>query len=611
MYNLKNLSPFSFLFIRVYKEICTDVIVVYIEKRYQEISVDSNLKRILSKPPLIIILIYSIIIYIYNDYNPIGDSRFISILFFPLLPIIVQEFIWDVNIKKERQNAYIHYSIIKKHRITFIASGIVFSTFLIPIALFYRVITGIKPNTPNDSIFGTFFPLISIIYLNIATMLFAFFTVASFYRIKAENHINGKRYHFISSPSQISLLMSYSYAFSNLGIWIIWAAENFNPSAQLTYLTYLDTILLESTPAIFSISFTFYFTSIFIAKFIPKLIMQGGYKKPKRNELLSWVGSLLIILTILSVLSGLSSSFYLQTQGLHNTIHNFFILWAPILLTIYTMTLSKGVSVCSNCNIGLIKGKCPACLEGDKIDLSLKMTQFKKFSHPMCPSCGSNWVSLSRMCSICNFTILLSCERCSQTINPLWNKCNYCGEARSNIPTIALSSTGSIGYARTSSLLKFLFAIIFIILIYQVIILTNIILFILDDTISDGYIYYIYDDIGRILYLFLLDFGIIILMILSTRDEYSPFVMIASKIAIAPASIILIASVIKLIHVTFLAFFQDQRKTIIQKLLSFVLGTIICIFTLVNYFRGLLQYQPVMPFNPINVLSNEERRSIQ
>jgi len=66
---------------------------------------------------------------------------------------------------------------------------------------------------------------------------------------------------------------------------------------------------------------------------------------------------------------------------------------------------------------------------------------------PKCPNCGNNWDNLSRRCSNCQYTIVLICDNCSQTINPLWKKCNLCGEPRQPVPEIALGKQPDTRYS--------------------------------------------------------------------------------------------------------------------------------------------------------------------
>ncbi|OLS20152.1 MAG: hypothetical protein HeimC2_38420 [Candidatus Heimdallarchaeota archaeon LC_2] len=198
------------------------------------ISESNRWNRIANRPATLIFLVLATIVigtyYYYNmDYNLV---LFLFYLFSPIIPAMILEQKWQKAVDENLESASVLFEVIKKHRITFLMAGFVLSFIQIIVGLFLKYMvfrTEIIPDDLNQTfkityevdLVGTIFYIITIIFM-------AIYVTASFYRVRAEDHTTGNRYNYLSSPAQITLLLSYSFVGVNLDFAILWFTQSLN-----------------------------------------------------------------------------------------------------------------------------------------------------------------------------------------------------------------------------------------------------------------------------------------------------------------------------------------------------------------------------------------------
>jgi hypothetical protein len=580
-------------------------------------------KRFANRYGLIIFVFSAITVTIYAMIvGPFAELFLFTVfLLAPMAPCVMLEHRWEGEVLKGNQSTASMYYIIKNHRLPFILAGLVTSFLIIPVGLILRII--LDTNELNDNSFDwnqrtpplekISFPILFIVVL--CSILVGIVSAASIYRVRSEKYDTGHRFNLISSPSQAITFASYHYIGVHIGIWMLWAGLRNNRSLDRSFSSSLDdTEMYQSVPLdfisfwtmipIFIILSVFYISFVFSAQLIPQLISGSLYQTPTSKQFTT-LGKPLVIYSFIFIIMAYVAMDYSGTgvsSSIKQFIHYTFIFLPPLIIYLSASSTQFSGTRCQTCNLVEIDGNCFSCGQVRGLKIPFKLSISRKLKHPTCPSCGQIWLNLSRKCPNCSFTVILSCEKCSQTLNPLWHACNICGEPRKTIPELALDVPGSPGFARSQAFLLVLLAFLIPALVLQ----TSIVINILNKIDRDPIEYrqekdFLYDDLARILYLLILIIAILSLVVIAFNDEKRPMMLVANKIAIFPSTILVFTLMFLFVFTSFFNLFSFGN--LLGNIFLFLISCISLVFSLLGYYRSLIQFRPIVVFDPILIMN--------
>jgi len=453
------------------------IVGIAVVSEYQ-IATISKRRQVFDRPALMISIFYIIIIYTFTYFVPFLNQSTISyslLLLSPIFATILLEHKWIRNLKNQKENTLLWYQVVKQNRISFIFAGYVISFMVVVIAYFLKTmyldqdiiyamngtILYIQHNIEFKFILGLVF----------SSAIVGMIMGASFFRVRTEQVETGKRYNLLSAPSQIALLISYSFIGIYTSFWVLWAGQHFTNSFLSTHDEGINVISFHTIVFIFILISSFYLFLVISIRFVPQMIKESRYRRPTRDQAIKFTILILLFTLIISLLANSHFTYTNSYQGdILRIIELTFIIGFPIIYFLLGNNLKVHGKACPKCNLIKSGDICISCSVDETSELPFRFTRGKTISHPSCPSCGTLWDALSRKCSVeeCGFTIVLSCEYCSSTLNPLWTKCYNCGRDRKTIPEMAFQAPGSTTYSRSQAYLRLLAAIVITLLIYQV-----------------------------------------------------------------------------------------------------------------------------------------------
>jgi hypothetical protein len=592
---------------------------VLIDRSYEEIILHDRWRRIANRPALVILILYLIIVGFYFSVFGFFNSAFLFTLFLilPVIPAVLLEYRWELELLDKKSATSQLYETIRSYRLGFILAGFIISFLLIPFGFLLRILVlkgsmldselnFLEIHVPTNQ--ANLFLLAILILVSAFTGLLA---AASFYRVRAEEYDSGRRYNLVSAPSQVVSLASYSFIGVYFGLWILWAGQRLNPALSRedsfeqgrSYYERipLDVISFWSIVPIFLVVTVFYLTLVISAKYIPYFIYSSRYKLPNTEIIKEWVKYLGILFFVILIVSyiGMDYSSSDPNLDLKMIIHYIFIIVSPILMYRIGNSYSMSGNLCQDCNILSEGGLCPACIEKHDIGIPIKIKFSPKISHPTCPSCGIIWDSISRKCDGCDFTIILSCEKCSQTLNPLWHSCNLCGEPRRTIPELALQAPGSPGYARNQAFLLIMASFLLPALILQITIIIGTYEIVRTRQFTNNHpLDYLYDDAARAILLLLTITCVGIIVGLSSIERKRPMMLVANKIATFPGTILITTTFSVAVYRSFINLFDLNLSGIIGRIFIFLLTALFFTYSIMNHYKSLIQFRPVVAFDP-------------
>ncbi len=556
---------------------------------------------------LIFFILVTTIIGTHFYYNL--EFNLVVFLFYltsPILPAVILENKWQKAIDNNLESSSILFDVIKKHRFTFVMAGIVLSFIQIIVGLFLKYMifkteviaeegTETFEITYEVDFVGTIFYILTITFI-------AIYVTASFYRVRAEDHSTGQRYNYLSSPSQVALLLAYAYIGINLNFSILWFTQALNADNEIGF----DIIPLEYLTAgliipLLVMNLVFFSVAITAAGEIPKMILGSVYRKPSNDQLRDWAMKIIPFAIIVSTLTMfiIRISSNNENNDYINLVHIILLVLPVIIILFISLTYRYSGKTCQTCNLILDeKDFCIACSGGDSLPIRINFVS--KLQHPYCPSCGTTWGALSRKCvnSKCNYTVLLSCQKCSQTLNPLWDRCNVCGEKRKPIPHLALQSQGSPSYARNQAFLMILVSFMIPVLILQITIITNVYSRVRNGIYQPEVLLSVRDDIGRAIMLIVTIIAIFSIIIASFDDRKRPMMLVANRVATSAGSILILTSFLILAFFSFTSIFTEGFDGLLSRIFVFIFSTIMVMSSVYNYYKSLIQFRPIVGFDP-------------
>ena len=289
----------------------------------------------------------------------------------------------------------------------------------------------------------------------------------------------------------------------------------------------------------------------------------------------------------------------MDNSDIINLIH-LILLAFPIFLIIFIANkYPVSGKMCSTCNLLMDKNDfCQACSEGEAIPIRINF--ITKLQHPYCPSCGTTWSTLSRKCvnTKCNYTILLSCEKCSQTLNPLWNRCNVCGEKRKPIPILALQSPGAPSYARNQAFLMILVSFLVPAAILQITIIINVFSRVRNKIYPQSALDTVYDDIGRAILLVITILAIFTIILASFDERKKPMMLVANRVATSAGSILISTAFLVLFFLTLMNLFTEGFDGLFSRIITLIFALFMALSSTYNYYKSLIQFRPIVGFDP-------------
>ncbi|OLS27221.1 MAG: hypothetical protein HeimC2_13310, partial [Candidatus Heimdallarchaeota archaeon LC_2] len=513
---------------------------------------------------------------------------------------------WQKAVDENLESASVLFEVIKKHRITFLMAGFVLSFIQIIVGLFLKYMvfrTEIIPDDLNQTfkityevdLVGTIFYIITIIFM-------AIYVTASFYRVRAEDHTTGNRYNYLSSPAQITLLLSYSFVGVNLDFAILWFTQSLNANNAIGFdVVPLDYLTSGLIIPLLLMNLVFFSVAVYASGEIPKLILGSVYRKPTKDQLQNWTMKIIPFIIFVSIMTTfiIRISSNQENSDFINLVHIILLLLPVVIILLISSRFEVFGKTCQTCNLILDKDNfCQACTEGKALPIRINFVS--KLQHPYCPSCGTTWSSLSRKCvnSKCNYTILLSCQKCSQTLNPLWDRCNVCGENRKPIPHLALQSQGSPSYARNQAFLMILVAFLIPVMILQITIIANIFSRVRNKIYDESVLLSVNDDIGRAIMLLITIIAIFSIIIASFDDRKRPMMLVANRIATSAGSILILTAFFVLTFFSFTKIFTDGLDGLFVRIFIFIFAILMVTSSIYNYYKSLIQFRPIVGFDP-------------
>lgn len=601
--------------------------VASVENSYYQKKQSMVIELFFKRPGLLFVLALILISYLIQIRMQIRIDFFAQVLVFtPLIPVVLLENEWNNKVKKGEKNALLFYEIIKANRLAFVFAGFILSFFLYSVSDFLVYILHpmiyfydefyISYPTQEDITFTVF------LLIAFSTFLVGLGISASFYRIRGEEYDTGRRYTFISSPSQIMTLVSYATMGSFVMIWVIWIIRIIVtvPDKRRTFefTPFIDYIFgSDFFSIIIVIYLTFLYAIYFGANEIPRMRNNSSYKLPSRNVIGIWIAKIVIILCIFSYLA------YFRYQADIRDFENWIIFDSIFFISVHLIyfllirRLDKGGTTCNFCNLLLINEKCTSCEVADS-SINYSMKKNKAISHPICPKCGNSWNSLNLSCNApicngcsginckgekcggkCDYTISLTCEYCGSTVNPLWKQCIDCNRERKNIVERALKAPGSEGFVRSQGYLRILLAIFIPITIMQISQLILLIIQVLTGQFSvyaTNYVWYrIYLASGTIIILVVVIISLVFGMMYTSNEKTRSLSLVANRVAIFPGSVLMQFAFMNFLYQKIHNF---DRSRIFSSSLLLLFAIFILIGSIRGHFRMILSFRPVTPFDP-------------
>lgn len=542
--------------------------------------------------------------YYYNlNFNLV---LFLFYLTSPILPAMIIENKWQKSVDNNLESSSVLFDVVKKHRFTFLMTGIVVSFIQIIVGLFLKYMI-FKTDVTVDEGDQTFIisyevDFIGTIFYILTITFIAIYVTASFYRVRAEDHTTGQRYNYLSSPAQVAMLLAYAMVGINLNFSILWFTQSLNavnaPGFDVVPLEYLTAGLI--TPLLI-MNLVFFSVAINAAGEIPKLILGGVYRKPNRDQLKNWMMKIMPFAILVSLLTMfiIRISSNNENSDYINLIHIILLVLPVFFISLVSLRFQFSGKTCQTCNLILDKNEfCLTCSGGEALPIRINFVS--KLHHPYCPSCGTTWSALSRKCvnSKCNYTVLLSCQKCSQTLNPLWDRCNVCGEKRRPIPHLALQSQGSPSYARNQAFLMILVAFMIPAVILQITIIANIYSRERNGIYEPEVLNYVKDDIGRAIMLTVTIIAIFSIIIASFDDRKRPMMLVGNRVATSAGSILILTSFLVLAFSSFTSIFTEGFSGMLSRIFVFIFSIIMVLSSVYNYYKSLIQFRPIVGFDP-------------
>jgi hypothetical protein len=522
----------------------------------------------------------------------------------PMLPALYLESKWSRSLNNQERSTSILFDIVKKHRFTFIMTGFALSFIQLIVGLVLQYFI-FKTDISEEEGYAVRYSVdyIPLLFFIIVTAFIAVYVVASFYRVRTEDHATGKRYNYLSSPSQVVLLLSYAYIGINIDFSILWFghATNRAPTIERFDLVPLEYLTSGLIIPLLIMNLVFFPIAVFVAGVLPSLIMGAVYRKPSRVQVKNWLLKLVPFIIFVTMVTSFIIRISENTANSDeiNLIH-IILLVLPVGLFIFiAKDYHLSGNMCPNCNLLMDKDDfCKSCTEGEAIPIRIDF--ISKLQHPYCPSCGTIWSTLSRKCinPNCNYTVLLSCEKCSQTLNPLWNRCNVCGTKRSPIPYLALQSPGSPSYARNQAFLMILMSLIIPAAILQITIIVNMFSRVNNGIYNVVVLNTVFDDIARFIVLFITIIAIFTIIRASFNDKKRPMMLVANRIATSAGSILISTAFFVLFVHSFTRIFTEGFNGLISRLFTLLFSLLMVLTSSYNYYKSLIQFRPIVGFDP-------------
>jgi hypothetical protein len=568
----------------------------------------SKRRQVFDRPALMITILYIIIIYIFTYFVPFLLQSTISyslLLLSPVLATILLENKWIQNLKNQRENTLLWYQVVKQNRASFIFAGYVISFLIIVIAYFlktmylrqeYYFFFDGNPDVTQYTIEFMF-----IFGMVISGSIVGLIIGASFFRVRTEQVETGRRYNLLSAPSQVALLVSYTFIGLYSSFYILWAGQHFTNSFFSSYDEGVNTISFRTIIFIFILVSSFYLFLVISIRFVPPMIKESRYRRPTRNQIFKFITLLLIFSLLISLLANAHFNYSIISRGdLLRIIELTFILGFPLTFFLLGNNLKVHGKTCPNCNLIKTGDICISCSVDEPSELPFRFRRGKTVAHPTCPSCGISWNTLSRKCSDeeCGFTIILSCEFCSSTLNPLWSKCYNCGRERKTIPELAFQAPGSTTYSRSQAYLRLLGAILITLFIYQVGRLYSSILIIFANLQNSILVLAVINAAARLLIFIIALVGISGILVNSVNERKRGLGLVANRLSLFPGLIILFSSFLNFALLSFDNAFLNAYRISFSKILVFLLALLFLAGSLYGHYDSLIRFRPLTPFNP-------------
>ncbi len=593
---------------------------ITVASEYQ-IAAISKKRQVFDRPALMITIFYIIIIYIYTYFVPFLTTSTLSyslLMLSPIFATILLENKWIQNLKKRRENTLIWYQVVKQNRASFIFAGYVISLMIIIVAYFLKTMylsQDIIYNFDGYYYSSTYsVPFMFLFGLVCSGAIVGLIIGASFFRVRTEQVETGKRYNLLSAPSQIALLVSYSFIGIYTSFWVLWAGQHFTNSFLSTYDEGINTISFRTIVFIFIMISAFYLFLVISIRYVPQMISESRYRAPTRDQAIKFGILLLVFVLLISLLANAHFNYSNSSQGdILRIIELVFILGFPLIYFLVGNSLKVHGKTCPNCNLIITGDTCISCSVDEVSNLPFRFRKGKTISHPTCPSCGILWNSLSRRCEDeeCGFTIVLSCEYCSSTLNPLWSKCYNCGRDRKTVPELAFQAPGSTTYSRSQAYLRLLAAAVISLFIYQAGVLYTSVIIILANLDNPIMILTVINAVARLLVFIIAIIGIIGILINSINERKRGLGLVANRLSLFPGLIILFSVFLNYLFFTFDNTFIDNRIRF-TNILSFLLALLFLTGSLYGHYKSLIQFRPLTPFNPnLQVSLGEKEGGVQ
>lgn len=555
-----------------------------------------------------IAILYIIIIYIYSFFVPFLPTSTLSyslLLLSPIFATILLEHKWIQNLKKQRENTLLWYQVVKENRATFIFAGYVISLIIIIVAFFMKSMYLRQDNVLSfdGRIYATQYTIVFMFLFGLAVSgaIVGMIIGASFFRVRTEQVETGKRYNLLSAPSQVALLVSYSFIGIYTSFWVLWAGQHFTNSFLPTYDEGINTISFQTIIFIFIMISSFYLFLVISIRYVPQMINESRYRLPTREQAAKF-GTLLVVFSmIISLLASAHFNYTNSVQGdLLRIIELTFILGFPLSYFLLSSSLKVHGKTCQNCNLLKTENICISCSVDETSELPFRFRRGRTVSHPTCPSCGSLWISLSRKCGNeeCGFTIVLSCEHCSSTLNPLWSKCYNCGRDRKTVPELAFQAPGSTTYSRSQAYLRLLAAIVVTLFIYQVGMLYSSVIAILGNIGNPIIVLTLINAGARLLVFIIAIIGISGILANSINERKRGLGLVANRLSLFPGLIIIFSSFLNFVFLSLDNGFFSHNRISFTTILLFLLTLAFFAASIYGHYDSLIRFRPLTPFNP-------------
>jgi hypothetical protein len=568
---------------------------------------------IFKNPGFITLLALIGIILILISINIIAVDPLLIII---LAPGIVLAYIENKysNLNNKNITSQRFYLVPSQYRYTFMAGGYVLG--FVWILLLILIIETANIYSLNN-IQGFWISLC----FTLGVLIGAIILVSGTYRIQQESPFIFKRFRLFSHPSQIILLYLYSLFFSFIVPFLMvvsyYSTRTLNLSLQPKI--YEGSAINAATQgnfifiSILSISFIILISSI--SYYLPYFLNKSSFKFPTKP----------MLIPILTRLGGLIFGVF---------IFNFLIIISPskiFLLIIYLflalsfiLTLAtkipQRIEYCTICNTVMKPIKelldnnievpnnksvfCPSCDVGE-FNLKVNIDLPQKVLMPECPSCGEYWTEMSRRCKSCNYTIVLSCNYCYQTLNPLWKSCSICKTPIKAIPDLALELGDSPQYTFSLVTLRLLSVIIVLYLLFDLLFVYTFYSLLFQGRISENIIAISFNHIVRAIIFISVLLTILYLNFNYTKEYYKPIILINSKLIFIPILVLTVFVVIIIV--------LDSINNLLRGL-SFIaifysmLAIFIMVLVLISINKSITEFIPIMKYNPVimNQIVNEE-----